>query len=213
MNVSLEQAVYRLVMNSDIFTKFVLLILLVMSVISWAIMIQKLLFVSSYKSSIISFVKSLTSQGNKAYIEDSCVHFSSGSARTLPILILKIIRSQAQGKIVSSPSAIINNAVMHEANKLERGLGVLAITANISPLLGLLGTVWGILSAFVNIGQQGSANIAVVAPGIAASLITTFAGLCVAIPAMAAHNFLTVSVNNCLDNLDRVVEFSNSVIE
>ena len=67
--------------------------------------------------------------------------------------------------------------------------------------------------SFINIGQQGSASIAAVAPGIAEALITTIAGLIVAIPAMAGHNFLTGGINNCLDYLDRISEYALFVSE
>jgi biopolymer transport protein TolQ len=100
---------------------------------------------------------------------------------------------------------------MHEMNKLQSGMGILATTAAISPLLGLLGTVWGIMYSFINIGQQGSASIATVAPGIAEALVTTIAGLVVAIPAMVGHNFLMGSVFNCLDYIERTAEFAKSL--
>ena len=89
-------------------------------------------------------------------------------------------------------------------------MGILATTANISPMIGLLGTVWGIMYSFINISRQGSASIGTVAPGIAEALITTLAGLLVAIPAMVGHNFLTTWINQCMDNLDRITEYALS---
>ena len=68
---------------------------------------------------------------------------------------------------------------------------VLSTTTTVSPFLGLLGTCWGIMIAFVNIGAQGSANLSVVAPGIAEALIATIAGLGTAIPALVFYNMLT----------------------
>jgi biopolymer transport protein TolQ len=100
---------------------------------------------------------------------------------------------------------------MHEMNKLQKGMGILATTANVSPLIGLLGTVWGIMYSFINIGERGSVSIDVVAPGIAEALITTLAGLCVAIPAMVGHNFLSVWINNCMDIIDRISEYAISL--
>lgn len=75
----------------------------------------------------------------------------------------------------------------------ERYLSWLAISANLAPFLGLLGTVWGIMDAFFAIGKQGSAELSVVAPGIAAALVTTVAGLIVAIPAAGAYNLFLSS--------------------
>ena len=213
LNSSIELSVYRLIMNSSMFSKIILLILLIISIISWAIMIHKYLYINGYKSQISQFLKTLTSQSNLSYIEDSCAHFSTGSARTLPILLLRLIKSREQGKLKVHPRPIIDNATLHESNKLKKGMGILATAANISPLIGLLGTVWGVMYSFISIGQQGTANIAVVAPGIAEALMTTLSGLCVAIPAMAGHNFLSGWINNCLDSLDCIGEFTLAILK
>ena len=78
-----------------------------------------------------------------------------------------------------------------EAVGNERGVVFLAFCSATGPLIGLLGTVWGIMDAFFRIGQQGSANITVVAPGIAEALVATMAGLLVAIPASVGYNAFT----------------------
>jgi biopolymer transport protein TolQ len=83
-------------------------------------------------------------------------------------------------------------------NRLERGVTFLATTGNTAPFIGLFGTVWGIMEAFRGIGLTGSANLAVVAPGISEALIATAAGLVAAIPAVVAFNYFTrrISVLN-----------------
>ncbi len=75
-----------------------------------------------------------------------------------------------------------------ERDEMARGLEWLAIIGSVSPLLGLMGTVIGVMSAFLGIASAGSANIGAVAPGVAQALITTVAGLAVAIPAVMAYN-------------------------
>ena len=133
---------------------------------------------------------------------------SSGPSKTMPVLILKMLRYHEQGKYLQSPDAIINNGIMHEFAKLTNNMNVLATAANVSPLIGLLGTVWGIMYSFINISQQGSASIDTVAPGIAEALITTIAGLLTAIPAMVGHNYLMTLVNQSQDVLERIAEFA-----
>jgi len=71
-----------------------------------------------------------------------------------------------------------------ELDRLEKHVGFLATVGSVSPFIGLMGTVWGVMSAFMNIGVQGSASLIVVAPGIAEALIATVAGLAAAIPAV-----------------------------
>lgn len=84
----------------------------------------------------------------------------------------------------------LENMVAQESLKLESGLILLAIAVSGGPFLGLLGTVWGVMSTFGHIAQQGSATLAAMAPGVAAALITTVAGLLVAIPSMFGYNWL-----------------------
>lgn len=78
-----------------------------------------------------------------------------------------------------------------ERDEAAHGLQWLAITATVSPLLGLLGTVLGVMTAFIGVASAGSANITAVAPGVAEALMTTVAGLVVAIPAAIAYNYYT----------------------
>jgi biopolymer transport protein TolQ len=82
----------------------------------------------------------------------------------------------------------IEKTVNEEVSNNDRHLVLLAITSSICPLLGLLGTVWGITSSFTAIGKMGQASLSVVAPGIAEALITTIWGIGVAIPAVISYN-------------------------
>lgn len=207
----MEISVYNLIVNATIFTKFVLLILLVFSILSWAIMIHKYFFVKKYKTEISQFLLTISEQTDMTYIEGSCVHNSTGKAKALPLLILKMIRSAVQGKPVLSPESTLNGAIMNETNDLQQGMGLLATAASVSPLLGLLGTVWGVMYSFISIGEKGTATIATVAPGIAEALMATIGGLLVAIPAMAGHHLLSGYINQSLDRLDRINEFALSL--
>jgi biopolymer transport protein TolQ len=86
--------------------------------------------------------------------------------------------------------------------KLDSGLIFLAISASVCPFLGLLGTVWGIMNSFFEIGNQGSASLPVVAPGIAEALITTLVGLAVAIPAVLFYNYFVHRVDRLEDEVN-----------
>jgi biopolymer transport protein TolQ len=76
-----------------------------------------------------------------------------------------------------------------ELAKFEQRLPLLATAGSVCPFLGLFGTVWGVMTAFLDISTRGSTSIVVVAPGIAEALITTIAGLAVAIPAVVSYNY------------------------
>jgi len=85
-------------------------------------------------------------------------------------------------------SLVLGKELSEERDNLAHGMHWLAIIGSVSPLLGLLGTVVGVMNSFIGITAQGTANIAAVAPGIAEALVTTVAGLIVAIPAVMAYN-------------------------
>ena len=96
---------------------------------------------------------------------------------------------------------------------LEKFLGFLATTAGVSPFIGLLGTVWGILNVFLQVSLQGTASIGTVAPGVAEALITTVAGLVVAIPALVAYNFFSNQLRVLSIETDNFVEEFLSLAE
>ena len=105
--------------------------------------------------------------------------------------------------------ALLRAASMEMA-KLEKRVSFLATTASITPFIGLFGTVWGIIIAFQGIGETGSTDLAVVAPGIAEALVATAAGLFAAIPAVYFYNYLTqriASMSSALDDFS--LEFLN----
>lgn len=102
----------------------------------------------------------------------------------------------------------LENTVAQQSLKLESGLILLAIAVSGAPFLGLLGTVWGVMSAFSYVAMRGSADLKTMAPGVAAALITTVAGLLVAIPSMFGYNWLvhnlrvlTVALDNFAQQL------------
>jgi biopolymer transport protein ExbB/TolQ len=91
-----------------------------------------------------------------------------------------------------------------ERDAAARGIGWLALIATTGPLLGLLGTVIGVMNSFIGVAREGSSSITVVAPGVAEALIATAGGLIVAIPAAMAYNFLTGKLNDFMAELEGI---------
>ena len=85
---------------------------------------------------------------------------------------------------------------------MAHGLQWLAIAATVSPLLGLLGTVLGVMNSFIGVAETGSANISAIAPGVAQALITTVAGLVAAIPAAISYNYFTTRLQLFMSELE-----------
>ena len=109
---------------------------------------------------------------------------------------------------------VANHIVQNQVTQQEVYLPFLATTGNLTPFIGLLGTVLGIISAFTEIGVQGSASIAAVAPGVAEALVATAAGLFAAIPAVIAYNFFLTRIRKLIFRVEAFsIEFLNSIEE
>ncbi len=89
-----------------------------------------------------------------------------------------------------------------EELQIEHGMGVIATVVALSPMLGLLGTVWGVLDAFAEMGSAGSANLATIAPSISAALVTTVVGLLIAIPGVVFFNQLNATIRNLSSDME-----------
>jgi biopolymer transport protein ExbB/TolQ len=118
---------------------------------------------------------------------------------------------------ISMPSfdavkVILEEAAAAEAIALEKGLIVLSTAVAGGPFIGLLGTVWGVMSTFAGIAESHAATLTAMAPGVAAALLTTVTGLLVAIPAMFAYNFMVTTIRHLTQELDGYASrFANQV--
>lgn len=107
----------------------------------------------------------------------------------------------------------LEGAVASQSLRLESGLILLAIAVSGAPFLGLLGTVWGVMSAFSYVAMAGHADLATMAPGVAAALVTTVAGLLVAIPSMFGYNYLVHNLRVLTVELDNFAQDLVSKLE
>ena len=96
----------------------------------------------------------------------------------------------------------VENAALYELDRLERRLGVLATTSNVAPMLGFLGTVTGMIKSFAALASEGLTNPGAVAAGISEALITTAAGLFIAIPAQLAYNWYITKINRFVRDIE-----------
>lgn len=96
----------------------------------------------------------------------------------------------------------IENAGLYELDRLERGMNVLATVANVAPMLGFLGTVWGMIKSFAALAEKGLSDPSAVAYGISEALITTATGLVIAIPAQLAYNWYTGKINRFVRDIE-----------
>ena len=94
------------------------------------------------------------------------------------------------------------HALEEEEIRIEHGMNIIATIIALEPMLGLLGTVWGVLDAFAEMGSAGSANLATIAPSISAALVTTVVGLLVAIPGVVAFNAMNSKIRNITSDME-----------
>lgn len=200
----------EIVSNAGLMVQFVLLLLLVFSITSWAIMLIKYRYIRrAYKESAFFmdfFWKSrdLSDAFGKAkQLRGSPVAriFRIGYVELMK-LSRSAVPSESPGSVGAEASTLgtrlsgmdnvkraLHRAINTEVTRMTQLVPFLATTGNTAPFIGLFGTVWGIMNSFHGIGRRGSASLAVVAPGISEALIATAAGLAVAIPAVIAFNF------------------------
>lgn len=171
-----------MVLNSTTFVMLIIIVLAIFSVISWAFFFERLFFVKKISKEI----KEMTDGASKSNsFEDFMRSVKYGEFEQISFFST-LLEDVKVSDVLDKKEMVekkIENGINDTIEKIYGPLEYLSMIVTISPFLGLLGTVWGIMSAFMEIGVTGEASLAVVAPGIAEALVTTIAGLVVAIPA------------------------------
>jgi biopolymer transport protein TolQ len=185
--------VANLVLQSGPVAKAVLLILLIFSLFSWAIILSKWSRFSQARLQSGRFVRAFRKSARLQDVAPIAEQF-----RASPLVAVFEGGYDEYKRQVGNPSGVVRNitsvqrgmqiASSEELTRLERRLPWLATTGTVTPFIGLFGTVWGIIDAFHGLGTAGAATLRAVAPGISEALITTAAGLAAAIPAVIFYN-------------------------
>jgi len=196
MNIFSGNSLWQLVAQADTVSKGVLLLLLCMSVACWTIFIGKLaLFLVKERQ-----LKDMNKKIQKTKTVAELVDLATIAHKTVPgyfisknmSFLKELQRSSFQLNSFEwelferNMNNTIDALLMHS----EKYLSILSSCAAVGPLLGLFGTIWGLIHSFMRISEAQIADIATIAPGIAEALITTIAGLIVAIPALIMFNYL-----------------------
>ncbi len=165
----------------------VLVILFLISVLSWGIIFEKLwVFARAKRARRLLQDLSLDRLDLENLRLRLARHAKSPLSRVYQHLYLNYFSAHQRDE--EALTRLLSSSGTAELARLEARLGILASAGSVSPFIGLFGTVWGVMRSFMNIGGFGSTSLAVVAPGIAEALIATAAGLVAAIPAVIAYN-------------------------
>ncbi|MDR1829931.1 MAG: MotA/TolQ/ExbB proton channel family protein [Candidatus Fibromonas sp.] len=180
----------------DPVTIAVLLLLSFFSLIAWGIIITKYFSLKNKQLTNATFYKKFERIKTFAEVENFSVKISECPLKTITDAVIKEAQNLSpfvSVETLAPRSEMLEDTMQREieACRLEEDtrLSFLAMASNVSPFFGLFGTVWGIMQSFYEIGTHGSADLSVVAPGIAVALVTTVAGLVAAIPASIAYNY------------------------
>jgi biopolymer transport protein TolQ len=211
-----EFSLFALLGEADIVVKAVLVILLLASLWSWVVIGEKIFTLGGLKRSARAFeeafwngrageIEARPGQGGK----DPANRVFVSMAREWQDAGRTLATPAEAAAIVSRAERAMSAAVDREIGQASKGLSVLASIGSASPFIGLFGTVWGIMNAFMNISAQQDASLGTVAGPVAEALFATGMGLVAAIPAVIFYNKFTIDLNQLGDQLDA---FSKDVL-
>jgi biopolymer transport protein TolQ len=216
-----DMSVIGLLMGASLPVQIVMLLLIGASVVSWSIIFTKRRLIRRTQDASDDFEAAFWSGGDLNTLYQSASRAKGGSRGMASIFEggFREFNRAIQGgtknpdKVIEESRRGMRVAQMREMDRLEQNLATLATIGSTSPYVGLFGTVWGIMVAFMQIGSAQTATLAVVAPPIAEALIATAMGLFAAIPAVIAYNRYADKVVRLEYRYDGFSEEFSSILE
>ncbi|NNN99124.1 protein TolQ [Vibrio sp. B1-2] len=213
-------SILNLFLQASLLVKMVMLILLGMSIVSWAMIIKRSKVLSQAEKNADAFEDKFWSGTDLSVIYQDVKKRKDELLGTEEIFYsgftefarLRKTNATSPDFIMEGTGRAMRVAVAREVDELETSLPFLATVGSISPYIGLFGTVWGIMHSFIALGAVKQATLAMVAPGIAEALIATAMGLFAAIPAVMAYNRLSNKVSKLEHNYATFSEEFHSIL-
>jgi biopolymer transport protein TolQ len=204
-------------MNAGFMVKLVMLLLVGASILSWTYILQRGFYIKNLQKTTQAFENQFWSGGDLSKMYTDTLYRKSEATGLEAVFragFKEFLRLRKQGIapeiLIESSKRAMRVAQMHEQDKLEAHLPLLATVGSTSPYVGLFGTVWGIMISFKALASVQQATISMVAPGIAEALIATAMGLFAAIPAVVAYNRYATEIGRILNRFDAFQdEFTN----
>lgn len=220
MNAVQDLSFSTLVLNAHPIVQLIMVLLLALSVVSWTYIFRKMFAIRAARRQTEQFERSFWAGGNLHTLHQmaSSQRDQSGAlARIFEAGMGEFIKGKQAARDTFDINAVLDGArramraaFQREMDVLDTHLNFLASVGSVSPYIGLLGTVWGIMNAFRGLASVQVATLAAVAPGIAEALVTTAIGLFAAIPAVVAYNRYTHDIDRLAIRFESFVEeFSN----
>lgn len=217
MQASSDLSLLSLILNASLPVQFVMLLLLGISILSWTYIFSKRAALKRANEQTRRFEDDFWAGGDLTVLQQavSSRRAEHGAlARIFDAGMTEFVKARRSGVaselVLDGPRRAMRSAYQREMDALESNLNFLASAGSVSPYIGLLGTVWGIMHAFIGLSTMQQATLAAVAPGIAEALIATAIGLFAAIPAVVAYNRYTNEIDRLSMRFDSFVdEFLN----
>lgn len=209
---------WALFARATIIVKLVMILLLLASVWCWAIIIDKWLQYRKARAEYARFDGEFWSGQPLDGLYQRIGGDPDGPAQRIFVAgMSEWDRSHTQdGALIANATSRIERsmdvAISRESERLEKGLPVLATVGSTAPFVGLFGTVWGIMNAFIEIAQAQNTNLAVVAPGIAEALLATGLGLLAAIPAVVFYNKLSADSDRIIGGYEAFADEFSTIL-
>jgi biopolymer transport protein TolQ len=216
-----DMSVVSLLFEASLPVQIVMLLLALASIVSWSIIFTKRRLISKTKDACDEFEANFWSGGDLNTLYNSTTRDRAANVGMASIFesgfrefnrAMQATRSSSD-KVIEECRRAMRVAQMREVDRLEQSLATLATIGSTSPYVGLFGTVWGIMTAFMGLGNAQTATLAVVAPPIAEALIATAMGLFAAIPAVIAYNRYADKVVRLEYRYDGFTEEFSSILQ
>lgn len=212
-----DLSVLTLIADASVPAQLLMLILVLISIASWAFIISKYLMITRTMKQTREFEQNFWRGGDLTTLHQSISRNPDQAgplARIFNAGMNEFLKSHSKD---ATPEALVEGAeramqatYQREVDALDSKLSFLASAGSVSPYIGLLGTVWGIMHSFLGLSTNATATLAAVAPGIAEALIATAIGLFAAIPAVLAYNFFSNVIDKTSSRFDSFIdEFLN----
>ena len=205
-------SIYSLILNASIVVQLVIAILLLASIGSWVIIVEKWIVTNNALKEFFLFEQffwsgeSLKDIYDDLKAKEGLVGIESIFYEIYEDSIDQDSQELQKDDLTARFKRVSKVSLMRQEDLLESRISFLSTVASASPYIGLFGTVWGIMNSFRGLAQTSQATLSVVAPGISEALIATALGLFAAIPALIAYNFFVKRINTILNRYESFIE-------
>ena len=205
---SVDFSMFGMFLKSDWVVKLVIILLIIFSIQSWKIIIQKILLINKQRKISKQFESHFWSGISLDELYQQIDDFDQESYSNIFRNIMgeyeksRLQKNKTDSAFIQRLYTSLDLSIASEDTSLNKGLSFLASSGSVAPFVGLFGTVWGIMNSFQAIAIAQNTNLAVVAPGIAEALFVTALGLFVAIPSTAFYNMITSRIDTYLSEAE-----------